>query len=81
MRAGGGIRPDLYEPYIQMEASLGNHGEVEKEIAELFEATRKDKWPFPDSKPAAATGNTLLGDFDRALPLLQDALKQPSEQV
>lgn len=79
MRASGDISPELYESYIRIEGSLGNRAEVEKEIAEMFELTRKDKWTFPDSEATAAMGYTLLGDFDRALPLLQDALKQPSE--
>ncbi|MGI8435708.1 MAG: protein kinase domain-containing protein [Chthoniobacterales bacterium] len=80
MRASGDITPGFYAHFIEMEASLGNRAEVEKEIAELFEATRNDKWAFPDSEAAAAIGYTLLGDFDKALPLLQDALKQPSEE-
>ena len=69
----------LYWVYIEMEARLGNRAEVEREIQELFEETRKDNWAFPRSETTAASGYALLGDLDKALPLLQDALFKPSE--
>lgn len=69
----------LYWVYIQMEARLENRAEVERDIQELFEKTRKDKWAFPGSETIAASGYALLGDLDKALPLLQDALTKPGE--
>ena len=81
MRGSGGISPSLYHYYIQMEARLGNRAEVEREIKELFDATRKDQWAFPDAEADAAAGYTLLGDFDHGLPLLEDALQKPSDLV
>ncbi len=75
----GGVREPLADFYIQVEARMGNREEVEREIQDLFERTRNDKWVFPDSEATAATAYALLGDIERALPLLQDALVKPSE--
>jgi tetratricopeptide (TPR) repeat protein len=70
----------LYPFHIQMEARLGNRAETEKEIQELLDATRPDKWEFPSVETIAALGYSLLGDFDHALPFLEDAITQPSAQ-
>jgi len=75
----GGVRQPLADFYIEVEARMGNRQEVEREIQDLFEQTRKDKWVFPDAEVAAAAGYALLADIDRALPLLQDGLSKPSE--
>jgi len=72
--------PVLYAFNIWMEARLGNRPEVEREIEELFDKTRNDKWEFPNSETTAAAGYVLLGDLDRALPLLQDALSHASAE-
>ncbi len=66
----GGVREPLADFYIQVEARMGNREEVEREIQDLFERTRNDKWVFPDSEATAATAYTLLGDIERALPTL-----------
>ncbi len=80
LRQTGGISLQLHAFYIQMESLLGNRAETEKEIQELFAKTRMDKWQFPNSETTAAIGYVRLDDFDRALPLIQDALIQPSAQ-
>jgi len=67
-----------YTFFIQMEARFGDREAVEREVKEMFSETEKDKWQFPNAESAAAVGYMLLGDFDRALPLLQDALSRPS---
>ncbi|MBA3962178.1 MAG: tetratricopeptide repeat protein [Chthoniobacterales bacterium] len=72
------VIPGLQGFYIIMEGHLGNRAEVEREIQELFDKTRNDKWEFPNAEASAAIGYTQLGDFDRALPLIQNALTQPS---
>ncbi len=71
---------ELSALYIEFESRLGHRAEMEAEIAALFERTRKNKWEFPVSESSAAKGYALLGDLDRALPLLQAALQQPSRQ-
>ncbi len=68
-----------YALFVQMEARFGDRDAVERDVKRMFAETEKDKWQFPNSETAAATGYMLLGDFDRALPLLQDALARPSE--
>jgi TolB-like protein len=68
-----------YAIFIQMEARFGDRDAVERDMKRMFAETEKDKWQFPNSKTVAAVGYMLLGDFDRALPLLQDALARPSE--
>jgi uncharacterized protein YfaS (alpha-2-macroglobulin family) len=62
-----------------MEARFGDRDAVERDVKTMVEQTEKDKWEFPNSKTTAAVGYMLLGDIDRALPLLQDALSRPSE--
>jgi TolB-like protein/cytochrome c-type biogenesis protein CcmH/NrfG len=81
LRRAGGISAygsPLYEFDIQMEARLGNRTEVEKEIRELLEETRHDKWEFPNAETIAAVGYLLLSDFDHAYPFLEDAITRPS---
>ena len=81
LRRRGGISAygsPLYEFDIQMEARLGNRSEVEKEIQELLDKTRHDKWESPNSETIAAVAYVLLGDFDHAFPFLEDAITQPS---
>ena len=65
--------------FIEMEARFGDRDAVERDVKNLFAETEKDKWEFPNSETEAAVGYTFLGDFDRALSLLQDALSRPSE--
>ncbi len=72
---------ELSNLYIEFEARLGHRAEVEAEIAALFERTRRDKWYLPLSEGSAAKGYALLGDLERALPLLRDALQQPSQRA
>jgi TolB-like protein len=64
--------------FIQMEARFGDREAVERDVKEMFSTTEKDKWQFPNAESAAAVGYMLLGDFDRAVPLLQDVLSRPS---
>ena len=68
-----------YSIFIEMEGRFGDRDAVERGVKRMFAETEKDKWQFPNSETAAAVGYMLLGDFDRALPLLQDALARPSE--
>ena len=73
------LPPMMYAFFIEMEARFGDRDAVKRDVKNLFEQTEKDKWEFPNSEVSAAVGYMLLGDFDRALPFLQDALSHPSE--
>ena len=67
----------LADNLIQMEARLGNRDEVEREADALLQRTRKDAWRFPRSEEVVARAYAILGDVDRAIPLLKDALSAP----
>ena len=73
------LPPLAFAIFIQMEARFGDRDAVERDMKRMFDQTEKDKWEFPNSETAAAIGHMLLGDVDRAFPLLQDALSRPSE--
>jgi TolB-like protein len=69
---------DLSPVYIESTARFGNREEVERAIGYDFAETRENQWLFAGSEYSAAAGYTLLGDFDRALPFLQEALSRPN---
>ncbi|MBA3830294.1 MAG: tetratricopeptide repeat protein [Chthoniobacterales bacterium] len=71
----------LYEvsaAYIEMAARAGNRAEVQREIDYVFAKVGDNKWRLPAAESWAAAGYALLGDFDKALPLLQDSLAKPN---
>jgi len=59
---------------LQTEARLGHRDAVEQLAAEKFKVVQNDKWQYPREEEEIAHGYTILGDFERALPLLQHAL-------
>jgi TolB-like protein/cytochrome c-type biogenesis protein CcmH/NrfG len=69
---------DVSGVYIESAARFENREEVERAVEYDFAETRDNQWLFPGSEYSAAVGYTLLGDFDRALPFLQDALSRPN---
>ena len=73
------LPPVAYAIFIQMEARFGDRDAVDRYVKKMSAQTEKDKWEFPNSETATAIGYIFLGDFDRALPLLEDALSKPSE--
>jgi TolB-like protein len=72
------IQPEVSGWYIECAARFGNRDEVEREIEFLFAETRYHQWLFPYSEYSAAVGYALLGDLDKAFPLLRDALEKPT---
>jgi TolB-like protein len=72
------IQPELSGLYVECAARFGNRGEVEREIEFLFAETRDNQWLFPTSEYSAAVGYVLLGELDKALPLLRDSLEKPT---
>jgi Predicted integral membrane protein len=61
------------EALLTVEAQLNHREEVERLAKSNLEMLGPDKWQLPLSE-----GYTILGDFDRALPLLTHALVAPS---
>ena len=47
---------------------------MERDIDILLRETAKDLWQASFSKEVAARGYAIMGDADRAVPLLQEAL-------
>jgi hypothetical protein len=77
LRAQKFLEPEISGAYIECAARSGNRDEMEREIEFLFAQTRDNHWLFPSSEYYAAAGYALLGDLDKALPLLRDSLSKP----
>jgi len=45
----------------------------------LIGQTQKDRWGYPRPEEAAARTYTILGDIDKALPMLARAIPQPTQ--
>jgi TolB-like protein/Tfp pilus assembly protein PilF len=61
---------------INTEAQLGDRDEFEREAGRLFQMYQKDKWSLPRAEEARARGYAILGDADRAIPLLDRLLQE-----
>ena len=72
------VQPEVYYTFIEFAARLGDRAEVEDEIAFLLAYTRDNQWILPSSEYNAARGYAVLGDLEKALPLLQDSLSKPN---
>jgi TolB-like protein/Flp pilus assembly protein TadD len=81
LRAQGENGLILVDTLIEVEARLGHRHEVEHEANTLLERTRKDAWRFPLSEEVVARAYAILGDADRAIPLLKDALSAPCQEA
>ena len=77
LRAQKFWEPEISGAYIECAARFGNRDEMEREIEFLFAQTRDNQWLFPGAEYSAAAGYALLGDLDKALPLLEDSLSKP----
>jgi TolB-like protein/cytochrome c-type biogenesis protein CcmH/NrfG len=71
----------LVDTLIELEARLGHKHEVEHEADTLLQRTRKDAWRIPLSEEVVARAYAILGDADRAIPLLKDALSAPCQEA
>ena len=78
LRARGDNSFLLASTLVQVEAHLGHRDEVEIDAASILQRIKKDAWGLGREEEAVARAYTLLGDFDRAVPLLQHALAAPA---
>jgi TolB-like protein/Tfp pilus assembly protein PilF len=78
LRARGDNSFLLTSTLVQVEAALGHRDEVETDANLILQRIRKDAWGFGREEEAVARAYTVLGDFDRAVPLLQHALAAPA---
>lgn len=74
LRAQGDDGQLLVDTLIQVEAALGHRAAVNDLATSSMERNRKDRWGFVTGDEAVARAYVLLGDFDRALPLLKNLL-------
>ena len=63
---------------MQMAAREGNRAEVQREIDYIFAKMGDNQWLAAAAESWTAAGYALLGDLDKALPLLQDSLAKPN---
>jgi hypothetical protein len=78
LRARGDNSFLLAGTLLQVEAQLGHRDEVETDADSMLQRIKKDAWGFAREEEAVARAYTSLGDFDRAVPLLQHALTAPA---
>jgi TolB-like protein len=78
LRAKKLVLYELSASYIQMAARDGNRAEVQREIDYVFAKMGDNKWLSANAESWAAAGYALLGNLDKALPLLQDSLAKPN---
>ena len=64
----------LREVLLGVEAHLGKRAEADALANSLLETTRTDAWQFPRTEETVARAYIALGDFDRAIPLIEHAL-------
>ena len=74
LRNRGDTTPRLAEAIFVTSADLGDRSAVDQQAAELLRRTPQDLWLVPESKEIVAVAYATLGDADRAIPLLQEAL-------
>jgi TolB-like protein/Flp pilus assembly protein TadD len=74
LRDQGKTSRQLYEVLMWTNAALGDREAVEREAPAFLSQTQSDLWEAPHSKATLAGAYSLLGDADRAIPLLQEAL-------
>jgi TolB-like protein/Flp pilus assembly protein TadD len=77
LRADGDDGLFLLDNLLQAAARLNDRPTVERTAAEIQQQIARDKWGFVREEEAIARAYTILGEFDRALPLLKQALTEP----
>ena len=76
MREQGNESPDARAAMIVCHAALGRRDEVEREVAEHIARQAKDRWTGPLAEDDAARAFCVLGDYERALSMLEKLMKQ-----
>ena len=68
--------PIVLEQLMLVEACLARRDEVEQIGDQLRAIRRFDKWTYPLADENIATAYAVMGDADRAIPLLETALHE-----
>ncbi len=77
LRANGENSPFVFDVLIETEAYLGHREEVEQLAQEIMQRMRSDLWESPRQEEVIARAYFVLGDLDRAFPMLQHVLSVP----
>jgi tetratricopeptide (TPR) repeat protein len=77
LQAAGNNGPDVRAAMLAVHASLGRREEVERAAAANIADREKDRWSGPFAEEDAARAFCVLGDYDRALSLLEPLLSKP----
>jgi tetratricopeptide (TPR) repeat protein len=77
LRANGENSPFVFDVLIETEAYLGHREEVEQLAQGIVERMRSDLWEFPRQQEVIARAYFVLGDLDRAFPMLEHVLSVP----
>jgi eukaryotic-like serine/threonine-protein kinase len=80
LRAGGDNSFLPADILVLVEARLGHRDDVETEADSILQRIKKDAWGLAREEEAVARAYTSLGEFDRAVPLLQHALATPTNE-
>jgi TolB-like protein/Flp pilus assembly protein TadD len=80
LRAAGNDGVFLRSTLLEVEANLGHQEEARALIDSLLETDRGDAWQLPRTEEGIARAYVALHDFDRAIPLLEHALKVPAAE-
>ncbi|MEO8440836.1 MAG: hypothetical protein ABI540_11530, partial [Spartobacteria bacterium] len=78
-RTAGDTSPEHAVGLIMAGALLGDRDAVEREGETLLQQARGDHWQLPRARVAIARGYAVLGDADRAVKYLAEALAAPDD--
>jgi hypothetical protein len=78
LRSAGDRSPVLQEVLVRVLARLNDRNAVETEARTALGMTAVDQMLAPRTKEVVASAYAILGDVNRALPLLEDALGRPA---
>jgi TolB-like protein len=67
----------LIDALIEVEAYLGHREDVNQLAKEVLARARNDSWQAPHEEEAVMRANVVLGDLNRAFPMLEHVLSVP----
>ncbi len=79
IRNEGDTAPENTAASVFAAAWLGDRAAVDRESESLLRENERDHWALPRAQVAVARAYTVLGDTDRAVPLLAAALAAPGD--
>jgi serine/threonine-protein kinase len=77
LQAAGNNGPDVRSGMLALHSLLGRREEVERAAAANIADFAKDRWSGPFAEEDAARAFCVLGDYERALSLLEPLLSKP----